>query len=161
MERESHRTFQKGIYGAIEIHSECRKREGCSACRSSRSDANIRDKQLWERNKGNLIEGLEEIENIKTSKDARRISSLYVSMLGIFWYLREEINKLRDIKSLAKTGKIKDTVGFTNEFAKEFPKQLQFDNSIRLKPEHIRDSCVSQFWLRGNPFHPYDPDTGR
>ena len=69
------------------------------------SDANIMGKQLWEGNKENFIKGLEEIENIKTSKDARRISSQYVSMLDVSWYLSEEINKLEDLKSLAKTGK--------------------------------------------------------
>lgn len=125
------------------------------------SDVNIMGKQLWEGNKDNLIEGLEEIENIKTSKDARRISSLYVSMLDISWYLGEEIDKLRDIKSLAKTGEIRGTVGFTNEFAEEFPEQLQFNISIRFKPENIKDEGITRFWLWGNPFHPYDPDTGR
>lgn len=125
------------------------------------SDANILGKQLWEGNKESLLEGLEEIENIKASKDARRISSLYVLMLDIFWYLREEIGKLRDIKSLAETGVIRGTVGFTNEFAEEFPEQLQFNISIRLNPKHIRDGRVSKFWLCGNPFYPYDPNTGR
>ena len=125
------------------------------------SDANIMGKQLWEGNKENFIKDLEEIENIKTSKDARRISSQYVFMLDISWYLREEIDKLRDLKSLAKTGEIKGNVWFTDEFAEEFPKQLQFHNQIQLKPKYIRDGCVSRFWLRGNPFYPYDPDTGR
>jgi hypothetical protein len=55
------------------------------------SEANILGKQLWEGNKESLLDGLEEIENIKTSKDARRISSQYVLMLDISWYLGEEI----------------------------------------------------------------------
>ena len=125
------------------------------------SDANIMGKHLWEGNKDNLIEGLEEIENIKTSKDARRISSLYVSMLDISWFLGEEIQKLHDLKSLSKTGEISGKICFTNEFAKKFPKQRQFDIRVRLKPEYIIDGHVSQFWLWENPFHPYDPDTGR
>ena len=125
------------------------------------SDVNIMGKQLWEGNKENFIKGLEEIENIKTSKDARRISSQYILMLDTSWYLHKEIDKLRDLKSLAKTGEIRGTVGFTNEFTDEFPEQLQFNISIRLKPKHIRNGYVSQFWLWGNPFHPYDPDTGR
>ena len=124
-------------------------------------NANIMGKQLWEGNKENFIKDLEEIENIKSSKDARRISSQYVLMLDISWYLREEIDKLRDLESLAKTGKIRGTVGFTNKFTEEFPEQLQFNTLIRLKPEYIRDRCISRFWLWGNPFHPYDPDTGK
>ena len=99
------------------------------------SDANILGKQLWEGNKESLLEGLEEIENIKTSKDARRISSQYVSMLDISWYLGEEVEKLRELKTLAKTGRIKGSVCFTNEFAEKFPKQLQFHTRIQLKPE--------------------------
>ncbi len=125
------------------------------------SDANVMGKQLWEGNKENFIKGLEEIENIKTSKDARRISSQYVSMLDVSWYLSEEINKLEDLKSLAKTGEIRGKVSFTNEFAEEFPERQRFDIPIRLKPEHIRNECVSEFWLWGNSFHPYDSDTGR
>ena len=125
------------------------------------SDANILGKQLWEGNKESLLDGLEEIENIKTSKDARRISSQYVSMLDISWYLGEEIQKLQDLKSLSKTGEIRGEICFTNEFAKDFPKQRQFDIRVRLKPEYIRNGCVSQFWLWENPFHPYDPNTGR
>lgn len=125
------------------------------------SDANIMGKQLWQGNKDNLIEGLEEIENIKTSKDVRRISNLYVSMLDISWFLGEEIQRLQDLKSLSKTGEINGKICFTNEFAKKFPRQRQFDIRVRLKPEYIIDGHVSQFWLWENPFHPYDPDTGR
>lgn len=68
---------------------------------------------------------------------------------------------MQDLKSLSKTGEISGKICFTNEFAKEFPKQRQFDIRVRLKPEYIRDGYVSQFWLWENPFHPYDPDTGR
>ena len=152
--KKAYRAQLKSIQKAVQERDELR--EGYP-----NSDANILGKQLWEGNKESLLEGLEEIENIKTSKDARRISSQYVLMLDISWYLREEIDKLRDIKSLAKTGEIRGTVGFTNEFTEEFPKQPQFRIPIRLKPEDIKDEGITRFWLSGNPFHPYDPETGR
>ena len=152
--KKAYRAQLKSIQKAVKERNELREEY-------PNSDANILGKQLWEGNKESLLEGLEEIENIKTSKDARRISSQYVSMLDISWYLREEIDKLRELKSLAKTGELRGTIWFTDEFAEEFPKQPRFHIPIRLKPEHIRNGSVSQFWLWGNPFHPYNPDTGR
>ena len=118
-------------------------------------------KQLWDGNKESLLEGLEEIEHIKNSKDAKKILSNYSQMEYISQSLFEEVMRLQELKSLSKTGKISGTVRFTKEFTEDFPKQHQFHIRVRLKPEYIGNGCVSQFWLWENPFHPYDPNTGR
>ena len=75
--------------------------------------------------------------------------------------LIKEILRLRELKSLSKTGKITGDLMFTEEFTKDFPKQPRFQNTVRFKPEYIRDGYISQFWLNRNPFYPHDPDTGK
>ena len=118
-------------------------------------------KQLWDGNKESLLKGLEEIEHIKNSEDAQKILSNYSQMEYISQDLIQEIVRLQELKSLSKTGKIRGTVMFTKEFTEDFPEQTRFYNPVRFKPEYIRDGCVSQFWLWGNPFHPYNPNTGK
>ena len=118
-------------------------------------------KQLWDGNKESLLKGLEEIENIKNSKDAEKILSKYSQMEYISQDLFQEVMRLRELKSLSKTGKIKGTVMFTEEFIEDFPKQPRFQISVRFKPGYIKNGYVSQFWLDRNPFYPNDPDTGR
>ena len=118
-------------------------------------------KQLWEGNKESLLKGLEEIESIKNSKDAARILGNYAQMVNIDFDLRKETFKLQELKSLSKTGEIRGSVWFTDEFAEEFPERQQFYIPIRLKPEYIRDGYISKFWLERYIFYPYDPNTGK
>ena len=118
-------------------------------------------KQLWDGNKESLLKGLDEIEHIKNSKDAEKVLSNYSQMDYISRDLFEEVIRLHELKSLSKTGKITGNVMFTKEFTKDFPKQPQFQNPVRFKPEYIRDGYISQFWLSRNPFYPNDPDTGK
>ena len=118
-------------------------------------------KSLWDINKDDLFRSLKEIKDVKNSEGSEEVLRHYALMLEISQLLSEEIQELRELKSLSKTGKIIGSVTFTNEFSEDFPEQSQFDASIRLKPEYIRDGHVSQFWIAGNPFHPNDPDTGR
>ncbi|MDE0467246.1 MAG: hypothetical protein OYL97_09325 [Candidatus Poribacteria bacterium] len=118
-------------------------------------------KQLWDGNKESLLKGLEEIEHIKNSKDAEKVLSNYSQMDYISRDLFEEVIRLRELRSLSKTGKITGNVMLTQEFTKDFPKQSQFQNPVRFKPEYIRDGYISQFWLSRNPFYPNDPDTGK
>ena len=118
-------------------------------------------KQLWDGNKESLLKGLEEIEHIKNSKDAEKILSNYSQMEYISRDLFQEVMRLCELKSLSKTGKIRGTVMFTKEFIEDFPKQPRFQNSVRFKPEYIRNGYISQFWLGWNPFYPNDPDTGK
>ena len=118
-------------------------------------------KQLWDGNSEKILKGLEDIEHIKNSKDAEKILSNYSQMEYISQNLIEEIVRLRELKSLSKTGKITGNVMLTKEFTKDFPKQPRFHIPIRLKPEYIRDGYVSQFWLNWNLFYPNAPDTGK
>lgn len=119
-------------------------------------------KQLWEGNQKSYLRGLEEIENVKNSKDAAKVLGNYAQMVNIDSDLLKETLRLQELKSLSKTGEIKGIVWFTDEFAEEFPeRQQRFHISIRLKPEYIRDGCISQFWLGGYIFYPYDPNTGK
>lgn len=118
-------------------------------------------KSLWDINKDDLFRSLKEIKNVKNSEDSEGVLWHYALMLEINRLLSEEIQELRELKSLSKTGKIIGSVTFTNEFAEDFPEQSQFDASIRLKPEYIRDGYISQFWITGNPFYPNDSNTGR
>ncbi len=118
-------------------------------------------KQLWDGNKESLLKGLEEIEHIKNAKDAEKILSNYSQMEYISQDLIKEILRLRELKSLSKTGKITGNLMFTEEFTKDFPKQPRFQNPVRFKPEYIRDGYISQFWLNRNLFYPNDPDTGK
>ena len=118
-------------------------------------------KQLWDGNGKKILKGLEEIEYIKNSKDAEKILSHYSQMEYIYQDLIQEIVRLRELKSLSKTGKITGNVMFTKEFTEDFPKHSRFQISARLKPEYIRDGCVSQFWLNRNLFYPHDPGTGK
>ena len=118
-------------------------------------------KQLWDGNSEKILKGLEDIEHIKNSKDAGKILSNYSQMEYISQSLFEEVMRLRELKSLSKTGKIRGTVMFTKEFTEDFPKQPRSQISVRLKPKYIRDGYVSQFWLDRNAFYPNDPDTGK
>ena len=118
-------------------------------------------KSLWDINKDDLFRSLKEIKDVKNSEGSEEVLRHYALMLEISRLLSEEIQELRELKSLSKTGKIIGSVTFTNEFAEDFPEQSQFDASIRLKPEYIRDGCISQLWIAGNPFHPNDSNTGR
>ena len=120
-------------------------------------------KQLWDGNKESLLKGLEEIENIKTSKDAAKVLGNYAQMVNIDFDLRKETLRLQELKNLSKTGEIRGNVWFTDEFAEEFPERQRqrFHIPIRLKPEYIRDGCVSRFWLERYIFYPYDPNTGK
>ena len=118
-------------------------------------------KQLWDGNKESLLKGLEDIERIKSSTDAGRILSNLSQMEYISRDLLQEVLRLRELKSYSKTGTITGDVLFTEEFAKDFPKQPQFQIPVRFKPEYIRDGCISQFWLNWNLFYPNDPDTGK
>ena len=118
-------------------------------------------KQLWDGNKDNLLKGLDEIEHIKNSKDAEKILSNYSQMEYISRNLFEEVIRLRELKSLSKTGKIRGNVMFTEEFTENFPEQPRFQNPVRFKPEYIKDGYISRFWLNRNLFYPNDPDTGK
>lgn len=120
-------------------------------------------KQLWDGNREILFKGLEEIESIKNSKDAATVLGNYAQMVNIDSDLRKETFRLQELKSLSKTGEIRGSVWFSDEFAEEFPERQQqrFHISIRLKPEYISDGCVSQFWLERYIFFPYDPNTGK
>ena len=119
-------------------------------------------KQLWEGNQKSYLRGLEEIENVKNSKDAAKVLGNYAQMVNIDSDLLKETLRLQELKNLSKTGEIKGTVWFTDEFVEEFPeRQQRFHISIRLKPEYIRDGCISQFWLGRYIFYPYDPNTGK
>ena len=118
-------------------------------------------KQLWDGNRNSLCKGLEDIENIKNSEDAKKILSYFSQMDYISQKLFEEVMRLRELKSLSKTGKISGSVFFNKEFAEDYPEQPQFHISVRLKPEYIQDGYISQFWLSQNPFYPNDPNTGK
>ncbi|MDE0013627.1 MAG: hypothetical protein OXU36_20970 [Candidatus Poribacteria bacterium] len=118
-------------------------------------------KQLWDGNRESLLKGLEEVESIKNSKDAATILGNYAQMVNIDFDLRKETFRLQELKSLSRTGEIRGSVWFSDEFAEEFPEQQRFHISIRLKPEYISDGCVSRFWLERNIFYPYDPNTGK
>ena len=119
-------------------------------------------KMSWDFKKEDILKGLDDIENIKNSNEAAQILANYASMVDIDTSLLKETIQLRELKSLSKTGEIRGTVMFTNEFAEDFPKSPRFHNSIRLKPVYIRDSrYVSQFWIGQNLFYPNDPDTGK
>ena len=118
-------------------------------------------KQLWDGNKESLLKGLEDIEHIKNSTDARKILSNFSQMEYLSQDLFQEVLRLRELKSHSKTGEITGNVMFTEEFAKDFPKQPRFQNAVRFKSEYISDGYISQFWLNRNPFYPNDPDTGK
>lgn len=118
-------------------------------------------KQLWDGNKESLLKGLEDIEHIKSSTDAGKILSNLSQMEYISRDLLQEVLRLRELKSHSKTGKIMGDVQFTEEFAKDFPKQPRLQGTVRFKPEYIRDGYISQFWLSWNLFYPNDPDTGK
>ena len=83
-------------------------------------------KQLWDGNKESLLKGLDEIEHIKNSKDAEKILSNYSQMEYISQDLFKEVMRLRELKSLRKTGKISGTVMFTKEFTEDFPNNHDF-----------------------------------
>ena len=120
-------------------------------------------KQLWDGNREILLKGLEEVESIKNSKDAATVLGNYAQMVNIDFDLRKETLRLQELNSLLKTGEIRGSVWFNDEFAEEFPerRQQRFYISIRLKPEYIRNGCISQFWLGRHIFYPYDPNTGK
>ena len=118
-------------------------------------------KQFWAENKESLLKGLEDIEHIKNSTDAGKILSNFSQMEYISQDLFQEVLRLRELKSLSKTGEITGNVLFTEEFSKDFPKQPRWQNTVRFKSEYIRDGYISQFWLSRNPFYPNDPDTGK
>ena len=118
-------------------------------------------KRLWDGNKESLLKGLEDIEHIKNSTDAGKILSNFSQMEYISQDLFQEVRRLRELKSLSKTGTITGDVLFTEEFAKDFPKQSRLQGTVRFKPEYIRDGYISQFWLSWNLFYPNDPDTGK
>ena len=120
-------------------------------------------KQLWDGNRESLLKGLEEVESIKNPKDAAKVLGNYAQMVNIDFDLRKETFRLQELKSLLKTGEIRGSVWFTDEFAEEFPdrRQQRFHIPIRLKPKYISDGCVSRFWLEKYIFFPYDPNTGK
>lgn len=117
-------------------------------------------KMSWDFKKENLLKGLDQIENIKNSNEAAQILANYATMVDLNSGLLKETLQLRELKRQAKTGEIKGTVMFTNEFAEDFPKQPQLGVRIRLKSDYIKNKSVSHFWLNRNLFHPYDPNTG-
>ncbi|MYI93838.1 hypothetical protein F4083_05880 [Candidatus Poribacteria bacterium] len=120
-------------------------------------------KQLWEDRKDKLVCGLSEIENISTSEDAAKILSNYSTMLDISSRLLTEVIKLRQLKTLSKTGEIGGEAILSNEFTIDYPvyKGHQYHFPIRLKPEYVSNGYVSQFWIPMNPFYPKDANTGK